>query len=168
MGMHTPDASTANLIYHLYEGFLRRCQPAFLLIVRLLWGFLFAQTGWGKWQNISQVASFFTDLGIPLPLWNAYLVATTELCGGILLMLGLLSRLTPLPLVFAMIVAYLTTEQEALTALVSGDPDPFLSAAPFLFLLASLIVLLFGPGALSLDHWLTRHRETASVPSQIK
>ena len=36
------------------------------------------------------------------------------------------------------------TEQEALHALTS-DPDKFVTAAPFLFLLASLIVLAFGP-----------------------
>ena len=47
-------------------------------------------------------------------------------------------------------VAYATTEQEALHALTS-DPDKFVTAAPFLFLLASLIVLVFGPGKLSLD-----------------
>jgi putative oxidoreductase len=87
---------------------------------------------------------------------NACMAATTELVGGAFLALGLLSRLTPIPLIITMIVAYATTEQEALHSLVTGDPDPFLSAAPFLFLFASLLVLVFGPGPLSLDHLIAR------------
>ena len=55
-----------------------------------------------------------------------------------------------MPLIFTMIVAYATAESEALHAVFS-DPNKFLSADPFLFLLASLIVLAFGPGKLSLD-----------------
>jgi putative oxidoreductase len=54
------------------------------------------------------------------------------------------------PLIFCMFVAYGTAEKEALMAITS-DPDKFTSAAPFLFLLAALIVLAFGPGKLSLD-----------------
>jgi putative oxidoreductase len=47
-------------------------------------------------------------------------------------------------------VAYWTADRDALNAIVS-DPDKFVTAAPFLFLLAGLIVLAFGPGKLSLD-----------------
>jgi len=54
-----------------------------------------------------------------------------------------------------MLVAYATADKEALLAITS-DPDQFLGAAPFLFLLASLLVLAFGPGKLSLDHLLAR------------
>jgi putative oxidoreductase len=48
-------------------------------------------------------------------------------------------------------VAYLTADNEAMRAIFS-EPDKFTSAAPFLFLFASVIVLLFGPGAISLDY----------------
>jgi putative oxidoreductase len=55
-----------------------------------------------------------------------------------------------------MVVAYITTEKDALQALATGDLDPFLSAAPFLFLFASVVVLIFGPGRISLDHLLAK------------
>jgi putative oxidoreductase len=54
-----------------------------------------------------------------------------------------------------MVIAYLTTEQAALKVLYS-DPDKFVSAAPFQFMLTALIVLIFGPGCFSLDALLTR------------
>ena len=50
-----------------------------------------------------------------------------------------------------MIVAYATTEQDALKALFS-DPDKFVTATPFEFLFAAVIVLVFGPGKFSLDY----------------
>ncbi len=53
-------------------------------------------------------------------------------------------------LAFTMLVAYAPADREALQAIFS-DTDKFTSAGPFLFLLASLIVLAFGLGKLSLD-----------------
>ena len=68
-----------------------------------------------------------------------------ELVGGILLALGLGGRLIALPLTIDMIVAYITADREALTSIFS-DPGKFYNAAPFTFLMASLIVLIFGSG----------------------
>lgn len=142
---------TLPFLYARYERILDSAQGVILLLIRLTWGYQFAITGWGKWHDIPKVVGFFTDIGIPFPTLNAYMVATTELVGGIFLILGLLARFTPIPLIVSMIVAYATTEHEALSALVAGDPDPFLAAAPFLFLFASALIFIFGPGYLSLD-----------------
>ncbi len=49
-----------------------------LLALRLYWGFLFAQTGWGKLQNLERVTGYFTSLGIPFPHANAIFVAGLE------------------------------------------------------------------------------------------
>jgi len=143
-------------LYGLYERILNHCQSALLLVIRLTWGGMFMQTGWGKWHDIPKVVGFFTDLGIPFPTLNAYLVATTELVGGLCLVLGLLCRLAPVPLIISMVVAYITSEQDAIKELGMGNPDPFFAAAPFLFLLASLIIFIFGPGKISLDHLLAK------------
>ncbi|CAN5559666.1 hypothetical protein BH09VER1_BH09VER1_38640 [soil metagenome] len=153
MGVNSP-LSSQNLVvlfYEKYASLLDNLKTPFLLAVRLVWGWQFAVTGWGKWHDIPKVVGFFTNIGIPLPTLNAYVVATTELFGGLFLILGLLSRLTPVPLIISMVVAYLTTEQDALGELAKGNPDPFFAAAPFLFLFASLIIFVFGPGCLSLD-----------------
>ena len=84
---------------------------------------------------------------------NAYFVSALEFGGGLLLILGLGSRLIALPLVTDMIVAYITADREALFSIIS-NPDKF-TAAPYTFLIASLIVLIFGPGKASVDAFLT-------------
>jgi putative oxidoreductase len=126
-------------------------QSAFLLSVRLVWGYELFEAGSGKLLHIDKPIAYFTNLGIPFPVENAYLVGCTEMFGGIFLALGLLSRLTAIPLIIDFIVAYLTTEQDALHKLIHFDPDAFISADPFTYLLASVIVFIFGPGSYSVD-----------------
>ena len=129
-------------------------QSTFLLAVRLYWGWQFMQTGWGKLTDVNKVVGFFADLGIPAPALNAYFVSALEFGGGLLLILGLGSRLIALPLVIDMIMAYATADREALFSIFS-NPDKFTAAAPYTFLIASLIVLIFGPGKASIDALLT-------------
>lgn len=125
-------------------------QSPLLLGIRLYWGWQFAQTGWGKLTHLERTAGYFESLNIPLPKVNAIMAGGTECVGGGLLALGLLARPASVPLIFTMLVAYWTADREALMA-IGSDPDKFVTAAPFLFLLASLVVLAFGPGKLSLD-----------------
>ncbi len=130
-------------------------QSLFLLAVRLYWGWQFFVTGKGKLANLGPVAEFFKSLGIPMPTLNAFLAGTAECFGGLLLLAGLASRLTAIPLIFTMIIAYLTADLDAVKSIFS-EPDKFVSADPFLFLFASLIVLVFGPGLFSADALLGR------------
>jgi putative oxidoreductase len=139
-----------NKYYRLLIRVSSSLQSPFLLAVRLYWGWQFMQTGWGKLTDINKVVGFFTGLGIPAPALNAYFVSALEFGGGLLLILGLGSRLIALPLVIDMVVAYITADREALFAIIS-NPDKFAAAAPFTFLIASLIVLIFGPGKVSVD-----------------
>src|SRR5260370_3166276 len=128
-------------------------ESPFLLLVRLYWGWQFIQTGWGKINNIPKVTNFFTTLGIPFPGVDAHFIAGLEFLGGILLVLGLASRLIALPLTINMLVAYITADREALFSVIS-DPDKFTGASPYTFLVASLIVLIFGPGRVAIDFLL--------------
>ena len=128
-------------------------QSPFLLAVRLYWGWQFMETGWGKLTDIGKVIGFFTELGIPAPALNAYFVSALEFGGGVLLILGLGSRLISLPLVIDMLVAYVTADRAALLSIFT-DPDKFTGAAPYTFLIASIIVLIFGPGKISADGFL--------------
>jgi len=141
-------------------------QSPFLLAVRLYWGWQFMQTGWGKLSDIGKVVGFFSDLGIPAPALNAYFVSALEFGGGILLIVGLGSRLIALPLAVDMIVAYITADREALLSIFS-NPDKFTAAAPYTFLVASLIVLIFGPGKYSLDALLAARRGDRQVQSTV-
>lgn len=156
-----------------YSWFLRAAnsgQSFLLLAIRLYWGWQFWQSGAGKLSDISKVVSYFTDLGIPAPSLNAYFISVLEYGGGILLALGLASRLIALPLTIDMIVAFVVGDREALGSIIS-NPDKFYAAAPYTFLLASLIILLFGPGWFSLDHVIAwyrkkRHAAASSVPAK--
>ncbi len=116
------------------------------------------QAGWGKLHDIGKVIGFFTELGIPAPVLNGYLVSALEFGGGLLLVVGFSSRLIALLLAVDMIVAYITADREALFSIIS-NPDKFTAAAPYTFLFASLLVLVFGAGQLSLDVLGTRLRD---------
>jgi putative oxidoreductase len=137
-------------------------QSPFLLAVRLYWGWQFMETGWGKLSDIGKVIGFFTDLGIPAPALNAYFVSALEFGGGVVLILGLGSRLIALPLVIDMLVAYVTADREALLSIFS-NPDKFFGAAPYTFLIASIIVLIFGPGKISADGFLAGRMASSQV-----
>jgi putative oxidoreductase len=121
-----------------------------LLAVRLYWGFQFAQTGWGKLHHLEKITGFFASLNIPFPGVNAHFVSGLEFAGGILLILGLGSRITGLLLAGNMFVAYWTADHEALASIFS-DPGKFYVADPYTFLFASLMVLIFGPGLFAVD-----------------
>jgi putative oxidoreductase len=131
--------NTALNSYRRLLTLLNYLQSPLLLAVRVYWGWQFWQTGWGKLQDISKPIGFFTELGIPFPVFNAWFVSLLECFGGILLILGLASRLISIPLVIDMVVAYIAADREALKSIFS-EPDKFYAAAPYTFLFASLIV----------------------------
>jgi putative oxidoreductase len=135
-------------------------QSPLLLAIRLYWGWQLVQTGWGKLHGIPKIAEFFASLNIPFPGFNAHFVASLEFFGGILLIVGLGSRLVGLLMAINMFVAYWTADHDALIAIFS-DPGKFYVADPFTFLFASVIVLIFGAGLFSLDALIARGSEKA-------
>jgi putative oxidoreductase len=150
--------TTTRPVYARLLRILNSLQSPFLLFIRLYWGAQFFQAGWGKVQDISKPIDFFTQLGIPLPTVSAWFVSLLECGGGILLCLGLASRLISIPLTIDMIVAYITADRDAFRS-IFANPDKFTGAAPYNFLYASLIILIFGPGVLSLDYLIKRYVE---------
>jgi putative oxidoreductase len=142
-------------LYALFARTASYLQSPFLLAVRLYWGFQISQNGWGKLHHLAKVTDFFTSLNIPAPGPTATFVATFEFVGGILLFVGLGSRLVGLMLATDMTVAYLAADREAFFSFFS-DPNKFAAADPFVFLMAGLIILIFGPGLFSLDTLVER------------
>lgn len=122
-------------------------QAALLLLLRLLYGGFFMQTGWGKLMNFERTQNFFASLGLPFPAVMAALAASTELLGGMAWVLGLGTRFAATALAFVMLVALASAHAaEAFASLES-----FTEQAPYPFLLASLLLLAFGAGKISLD-----------------
>ena len=147
-------------VYQTFKRAANSLQSPLLLLVRLYWGWQFLQTGWGKLHRIAGVTGYFTQLGLPLPHVTAIFIAWLEFLGGILLILGLASRPIALLLTIDMIVAYIVGDRDSLAAFFS-DPGKFTAAAPFTFLAASLLILIFGPGRFALDTLLAkRYGET--------
>jgi putative oxidoreductase len=116
------------------------------------------------------VAEYFGSLGLPMPGQMAVFIACVEFFGGIFLAFGLASRITGLVLTVNMTMAYVIGDREALLSFFS-DPDKFIAAAPFAFLIVSLIVLIFGAGKISLDTALStlfgnrRVKQSDTVPA---
>jgi len=148
----------ADLLYGWLVKIASSLQSPLLLAIRVYWGWQFWQSGWGKLQDIAKTIDYFTSLGIPAPALNAHFVAVLEAGGGILLILGLGSRLIALPLVIDMVMAFVTADREALGSIIS-DPDKLYAAAPYTFLFAALLILVFGPGKLSVDELISRFRK---------
>jgi putative oxidoreductase len=146
-------------IQKLHAGFVKAASslqtPFLLLFVRLYWGWEFAEDGWGKLHNLDKVTQYFASLNLPAPGATALFVSIIELVGGALLVLGLFSRLTGLVLTVNMLTAYVTGDRPALLSIFS-DPDKFSAATPYMYLFAALVILIFGPGKLSLDTLLAR------------
>jgi putative oxidoreductase len=147
-----------NAVWRAYELLITVAnflQSPFLLALRLYFFWQLFQTGQGKLSNIGKVIGFFASLGIPAHRVNAYFVSSLECYGGLLLIVGLASRPIALMIVISMCVAYVTGDPEAVKSIFS-DPDKFVNADPFRFLLTALIVFAFGPGLFSIDALLKR------------
>ena len=158
--------NTIMRLRRLYDRFftlISYLQSPFLLFVRLYWGWQLTQSGWGKLHHLSNVTEFFTSLGLPMPAFTALAISSLEFFGGIALAIGLLSRLTSFVLTINLIVAYITADREALFSIFS-DPDKFYAAAPYTFLVATIIILLFGPGRFAVDALLERKFGPSTTP----
>jgi len=121
-----------------------------------------ADTGWGKLHNLDHVTEFFASLSLPAPGTTALFVALVEFVGGILLVLGLGSRVISLVIFINMTVAYWTADREAFTSIFTS-PDKFYAAAPYTFWFGALLILVFGAGYFSLDKLIasySRFRKT--------
>ncbi|HEY3928886.1 MAG TPA: DoxX family protein [Candidatus Koribacter sp.] len=152
--------SASQLVNNAYRLLVRvgnALQSTLLLLVRLYWGWQFAQSGWGRLHNLGRATDFFTSLGVPLPHFTVICISSLELVGGILLAVGLGSRLVGLLLAGDMTVAYLTAARDAIAAIFS-DPGKFYNADPYTFWFASILVFCFGPGDYSLEALIEKRR----------
>jgi putative oxidoreductase len=144
--------------YGLLVGGTNLLQSPLLLILRVYFFWQLFMTGRGHLANIGKVTEFFVSLGIPFPALNAYLSSSVECFGSLLLIVGLASRLAAIPVAVTMAVAYPTADLEAVTSIFS-DPDKFVKADPFPFFICALLVLVFGPGKISIDALIKRISE---------
>ncbi len=150
-----------NAIIALYDRFvslLNRLQPLLLLAIRLYWGFQFVQDGYGKLTHLARVTEFFSSLNLPAPGATALFVGLVEFGGGILFAFGIGSRLVSLVLFVNMTVAYLSVPDDRTNfSHIFSSPSDFYNATPYTYWFAALIVLIFGPGLIAVDTFLSPH-----------
>ena len=96
------------IIYPFTKNILSNGQSLSLLLARFAVAYGFYDPAMQKWSDIGAIATWFGSMGIPFPTLNAYMAATTELLGVILLTLGLFTRLISIPLMVVMVVAITT------------------------------------------------------------
>ena len=122
-------------IQDIYKEFTRLSEytkSLGLLFLRLILAYTFFAPAMVKWADIASVASWFESMGIPFPTLNAYMAASTEITGVVLLTLGLLTRFISIPLIVIMFVAiatvhgengfaFVTEGTEVVNAYVNGD-----------------------------------------------
>ena len=136
------------------------------LLTRLLVGYFFVETGWGKIHNLEAFATRFAQWGIPHPAFNAALSAYTEFLGGALTILGLGMRFVSIPMIINMIVAILTVKLKNV-----GGLDDFVELDEPLYALSFVWLFFSGAGWLSVDglfkralnFWIRPERSQATL-----
>jgi uncharacterized membrane protein YphA (DoxX/SURF4 family) len=100
----------------------------------------------------------FSDLGIPFPQLQAPFVASVELGGGALVLVGLATRLAAAPLIGTMVVALATALGDKITGL-----NALFGLAEFLYIALLVQLIVFGAGAVSIDAFVARALDRADA-----
>lgn len=131
------------------------------LIVRIIVGIIMAVHGFQKLAGgPANFGAFLGQLGVPAPTLMAFVVTFVELGGGILLILGLFSRLAALLLTINLTVAILLVKLSI--GLIAPADQPGVGYELDLALIAGFLTILFaGPGPVSIDRILGLDGETS-------
>lgn len=137
-------------LYHQVTTRLLNFKDISLLFFRLILAYGFYGPAMMKWGNIGNVAEWFGSMGIPMPTLNAYMAASTEIAGVLLLTLGLATRLISIPLIITMIVAIVTVHMgNGFEASNNGFE------IPLYYILMLFALLTMGGGKYSLDYLIS-------------
>jgi putative oxidoreductase len=149
----------------IFHKVMRTKAPAAVLLIRLMVGLVFLSEGIQKFlfPDVRGVGRFI-KIGIPQPEFLAYFVACFEITCGVLIVVGLLTRLAVIPTITIMLVAISTTKFPMLSE--EGFWEMAHAArTDFSMLLGSLFLLLVGAGPCSFDALLSRQRLRAKDES---
>lgn len=139
----------ANLLILLPSSIASHFAWAGPLIMRLTVGYVFMLSGWGKLNNLPQITQNFTEWGILFPKIMTPFVSGVEFFGGILLILGLFTRIPAAMLAFTMLVAIKSAKWEAVDSL-----ETLLGFEEATYFAGFIWLAIAGPGAASLDRLL--------------
>ena len=123
--------------------FLDRLQPLALLVMRLALGTIMAVHGYHKvFGGLHHHADLVASLG--LPRWSAYVSSFTEFFGGVLVLLGLFTRVAALGICIDLSVAI--AKFDIHRGLIGGYETSLALAA------LAFALIFFGAGPIAFDH----------------
>ncbi len=129
-------------------------QSLFLLLARFIVAYVFFESSKSKWSDIDATAKWFDSINIPLSTLNAYVVASVEALGVLLLTLGLFTRLISVTLMVIIVVAILTVHlPHGFKAVDNGFE------IPLYYILFLFFFLSHGAGKFSLDYLIFRKEQ---------
>ena len=136
----------------------KRYDTAGLLVLRVIVGVIMAAHGLQKVQR--GPAEFgrtaLDSLGVPAPGFMGYVVTFAELGGGILLILGLLTRLAAVVLTVDLVVAILLVKVRV--GLIAEEGAGAGAELDLALIAGVVALLLMGAGALSVDRLIGLER----------
>ena len=138
-------------------GYLTWAGP---LAVRIVVGWVFMWTGWQKLHFLPRMIENFREWGIPAPEILTTFASGMEFAGGLLLLVGLLTRFISVPMMIIMLVAIASAKW--------GDVDSLETLLGFeevsYFVMFAWLGIA-GPGPVSLDHFLLKALRKDRPPS---
>lgn len=130
--------------------------PLIDLFIRLWMANIFWKSGLVKISDFDRTLDIFTTV-FKVPLFNPYVAAVlatgAELIGPVLLVLGLATRFASASLIFLTLMAAISYHMDIPDAANTWG-EGYLSHIYFGMLLS--VLMLHGPGKLSLDHFIWR------------
>jgi putative oxidoreductase len=140
-----------NALIHWPRSVARHLEWLGPLFARIVAGWVFLWTGWGKLTHLPLVTQNFAGWGIPAPELMAPLASGIEFFGGILLLLGLLTRIAAGALGVVMIVAVAAVQWPEVDSFLT-----FVGLEEIMYLALFLWLAIAGAGRVSIDALLER------------
>lgn len=130
------------------------------LAVRVVVGWVFLWSGWSKLQILPRMVVNFREWGIPAPEVLAPFVSGMEFVGGLLLLVGLLTRFIAVPMMVIMVVAIVAAKWADIDSL-----ETLLGFEEVSYFVMFAWLATAGPGPVSLDHFVLKANRKHRPPS---
>ena len=121
------------------------------LLARIVVGYTFMLSGWGKLNNLAAITENFIGWGVPFPHFMTPLVSGIEFFGGIFLILGFITRISGGALAVVMVVAIISaklSDIDSLETLLGFEEATYFAVFTWL--------AICGAGRASLDHVISQ------------
>ena len=130
-----------------------------LIFIRLAVGLIFLTQGILKYIDPHMGGLRFARIGFPYPGFTAHFVGTFEIACGLLILIGLFTRIASIPLLIVILTAIATTK---IPELFRSDQGFWFmvndARTDFAMTMSLLFLMSVGAGSWSLDAWLWEER----------